>query len=66
MVRNLTTSGDPNVGPFAPRSLTRFFAREHRPPYRLNCHIVSPVDEVGRLGLPSVAILNSVFSVSLW
>jgi hypothetical protein len=26
MVRNLTTSGDPNVGPFAPRSLTRFFA----------------------------------------
>jgi hypothetical protein len=47
MVRNLTTSGDPNVGPFAPRSLTRFFAREHRPPYRPNCHIVSPVDGVG-------------------
>jgi phosphatidylserine decarboxylase len=63
MVRNLTTSGDPNVGPFAPRSLTRFFAREHRPPYRPNCHIVSPVDGVG---LPSVPILNSVFSVSMW
>jgi hypothetical protein len=28
-----------------------------------NCHIVSPVDGVG---LPSVPILNSVFSVSLW